>query len=145
MNPAFFWHSILAAGLAIRATSAINRFSCRHAVDSRFSSFGSGLNNPQELSRKRVTELAGGSRLSLQTTYVIFFDYLTVALRPSMSPKSRFLVLVPALEGFHQAKYGDGPILRKEFKKQRKNVLGRIAELDGVDPGDVDFLSKWLT
>jgi hypothetical protein len=82
---------------------------------------------------------------SLQTTYVTFFDYLTAALRANMSPKSRFLALVPALEGFHQAKYGDGPIPRKEFKEQRKDVLRRITELDGVDSGDVNFLNKWLS
>jgi hypothetical protein len=81
----------------------------------------------------------------LQTTYVTFFDYLTAALRASMSPKSRFLALVPALEGFHLAKHGDGPIPRKEFKKQRKDVLHRILELDGVNPGDVGFLNKWIS
>jgi ApeA N-terminal domain 1 len=82
---------------------------------------------------------------SLQTTYITFFDYLTTALRASMSTKSRFLVLVPALEGFHLAKHGDGPIPKEDFKKQRKAVLQRIGDLDGVNPGDVDFLTKWLS
>lgn len=82
---------------------------------------------------------------SLQTTYITFFDYLTTALRASMSAKSRFLALLPALEGFHLAKHGDGPIPRKEFKKQRKAVLQRIQDLDGVDQDDVDFLTSWLS
>ena len=81
---------------------------------------------------------------SLQTTYITFFDYLTTALRASMSAKSRFLALVPALEGFHLAKHGDGPIPRKEFKKQRKAVLQQIQDLDGVDQDDVEFLTCWL-
>jgi hypothetical protein len=81
---------------------------------------------------------------NLQCTYVTFFDYLTTALRASMSPKSRFLALVPALEGFHLARHGDGPITAKDFKKQRKDVLRRIRDLDGVDQGDVEFLKKWL-
>jgi hypothetical protein len=91
-----------------------------------------------------LPDLLAGWR-SLQTTYVTFFDYLTAALRASMSPKSRFLALVPALEGFHQAKHVDGPIPRKEFKKQRKDVLRRIVELDGVNLDDVNFLNKWLS
>ena len=82
---------------------------------------------------------------SLQTTYITFFDYLTTALRASMSTKSRFLALVPALEGFHLARHGDGPIPGKNFKKQRKAVLQRIGDLDGVNPGDVAFLTKWLS
>ena len=82
---------------------------------------------------------------ALQTTYITFFDYLTTALRASMSAKSRFLALVPALEGFHLAKYGDGPIPRREFKKQRKAVLQRIRDLDGVNQGDVEFLTNWLS
>jgi hypothetical protein len=82
---------------------------------------------------------------SLQTTYITFFDYLTTALRASMSAKSRFLALVPALEGFHLAKHGDGPIPRKEFKKQRKAVLQRVQDLDGVDQGDAEFLTSWLS
>jgi hypothetical protein len=81
---------------------------------------------------------------SLQTTYVTFFDYLTAALRDSMSAKSRFLALVPALEGFHVAKCSDGPVPRKEFEKQRKAVLKRIAAVDGIDDADVDFLKTWL-
>jgi hypothetical protein len=82
---------------------------------------------------------------SLQTTYITFFDYLTTALRTSMSTKSRFPALVPALEGFHLAKHGEGPIPKKDFKKQRKAALQRIGDLDGVNPGDVDFLTKWLS
>src|SRR6266568_1633114 len=81
---------------------------------------------------------------SLQTTYITFFDYLTAALRDSMSVKSRFLALVPALEGFHLAKYGDGPIPRKEFAKRRKTVLQRITALDGVDQDDAEFIREWL-
>ncbi len=80
----------------------------------------------------------------MQTTYGTFFDYLTTALRASMSTKSRFLALVPALEGFHLAKHGDGPMPRKDFQKQRKAVLKRIGDLDGVDQGDVDFITEWL-
>jgi hypothetical protein len=82
---------------------------------------------------------------SLQTTYSTFFDYLTAALRVSMNTKSRFLALVPALEGFHLAKHGDGPIPRRDFREQRKDVLQRVRELDGADPDDVDFLTKWLS
>jgi ApeA N-terminal domain 1 len=81
---------------------------------------------------------------SLQDTYITFFDYLTTALRASMNPKSRFLALVPALEGFHLARHGDGPIPAKDFKKQRTDVLRRIRDLDGVDQDDVEFLKKWL-
>lgn len=81
---------------------------------------------------------------SLQTTYVTFFDYLTTALRANMSAKSRFLALIPALEGFHVGKHGDGPVPIKDFRKERKAVLKRIRDLDGVDPGDVDFLNNWL-
>ena len=81
---------------------------------------------------------------SLQNAYTTFFDYLTTALRASMSAKSRFLALVPALEGFHLAKHGDSPIPRKEFKKQRAAVLQRIRDLDGVNQGDVHFLTNWL-
>ena len=87
--------------------------------------------------------LLGGWR-SLQTAFGTFFDYLTTALRANMSTKSRFLALVPALEGFHLAKYGDGPMPRKVFQKQRKAVLKRIGELDGADQSDVDFLKTWL-
>src|SRR5258706_2605814 len=83
--------------------------------------------------------------LSLQATYTTFFDYLTVALRASMSAKSRFLALVPALEGFHVAKYGDGPMLRKDFRKRRADVLKRIRTLDGADPNDVSFVTEWLS
>ena len=82
---------------------------------------------------------------SLQTTYSTFFDYLTAALRVSMNTKPRFLALVPALEGFHLAKHGDGPIPRRDFREQRKDVLQRVRELDGADPDDVDFLTKWLS
>jgi hypothetical protein len=82
---------------------------------------------------------------NLQDTYTTFFDYLTTALRASMSVKSRFLALVPALEGFHLAKHGDGPIPRKEFKKERKAVLQRIRGLEGVNQDDVDFLTNWLS
>jgi hypothetical protein len=91
-----------------------------------------------------LPELLAGWQ-SLQTAYITFFDYLTTALRASMSTKSRFLALVPALEGFHLARHGDGPIPKKDFKKQRKAVLQRIGDLDGVNPGDVDFLTKWLS
>jgi hypothetical protein len=82
---------------------------------------------------------------NLQTSYGTFFDYLTTALRANMSAKSRFLALVPALEGFHVAKYGDGPMLRKDYSKQRKAVLKRIGALDGVDQDDVVFLDDWLS
>jgi ApeA N-terminal domain 1 len=81
---------------------------------------------------------------SLQDTYTTFFDYLTVALRATMNPKSRFLALVPALEGFHLAKHGDGPMPRKKFQKRRKEVLQRIRDLQDADPGDVAFLTDWL-
>lgn len=81
---------------------------------------------------------------SLQTDYVTFFDYLAVALRDKMSIKSRFLALVPALEGFHVVKYGDGPLRRGEFRKQRKDVIGRIKALNGINDDDVQFVKKWL-
>jgi hypothetical protein len=81
---------------------------------------------------------------SLQTTYVTFFDYLTVALRDTMSSKSRFLALVPALEGFHLAKYSDGPVPRNEFQRQRRDVLRRVTALEGLADADAAFLKKWL-
>jgi hypothetical protein len=62
-----------------------------------------------------------------------------------MSAKSRFLALVPALEGFHLARHGDGPIPRKEFKEQRRGVLQRIRDLDGITQDDVEFLTKWIS
>jgi ApeA N-terminal domain 1 len=82
---------------------------------------------------------------SLRATYTTFFDYLTVALGASMSAKSRFLALVPALEGFHLAKHGDGPMPKKDFKKRRRDVLRRIGKLDGANPDDVAFLTDWLS
>jgi hypothetical protein len=82
---------------------------------------------------------------NLQTSYGTFFDYLTTALRANMSAKSRFLALVPALEGFHVARYGDGPMPRRDYSKQRKAVLERIGALEGVDQDDVAFLKDWLS
>lgn len=77
---------------------------------------------------------------SLRTSYSTFFDYLTLALPGSMSTRSRFLALVPALEGLHIAKYGDGPISRADYKRQRRDVIRRLAEAEGVDQGDVGFI-----
>lgn len=82
---------------------------------------------------------------NLQTTYVTFFDYLTAALRDTMSTKSRFLALIPVLEGFHLAKYGDGPMPRNKFREQRSAVLKRVAALEGIDDADVTFLKDWLS
>jgi len=64
---------------------------------------------------------------SLQTTYITFFDYLTAALRASMSTKSRFLALVPALEGFHLAKHGDGPIPRRASRSNARTYFSGSA------------------
>ncbi|MFI0469219.1 HEPN domain-containing protein [Saccharopolyspora sp. 5N102] len=91
-----------------------------------------------------LPDLLAGWR-SLQTTYTTFFDYLTVAMRESMNVRSRFLALVPALESFHVAEYGDGPVPRSEFKKERKRVLKRISELAEIDDADVEFLKTWLS
>jgi len=38
-----------------------------------------------------------------------------------------------------------GPIPSKGFKKERKAIPKRIRDLDGVDPGDVDFRTEWLS
>ncbi|MFD1044140.1 HEPN domain-containing protein [Kibdelosporangium lantanae] len=81
---------------------------------------------------------------TLQTTYITFFDYLTVALRDTMSTRSRFLALVPALEGLHVAKYGDGPMPRAEYRKQRKAVVDRLAQVDGLAQDDIEFIKRWL-
>lgn len=81
----------------------------------------------------------------LRTTYSTFFDYLTVALRTTMSWRSRFLALIPALEGLHLAKYGDGPISRRDYVKQRKAVVSRLAQADSVDQDDVKFINDWLS
>ncbi len=81
---------------------------------------------------------------SLRTKYSTFFDYLAVALPASISTRSRFLALVPALEGLHVAKYGDGPMRRAEYKKQRRDVIRRLSEAEGVDQGDVGFIKDWL-
>jgi ApeA N-terminal domain 1 len=62
-----------------------------------------------------------------------------------MSTKSRFLALVPALEGFHVARYGDGRVPKSEFRKQRKDVLQRIRSVDGVSQADADFINEWLS
>lgn len=82
---------------------------------------------------------------TLRTKYSTFFDYLTLALPGSMSTRSRFLALVPALEGLHLAKYGDGPISRAEYKRQRRDVIRRLAEVPGVDQDDVGFVKEWLS
>ena len=81
---------------------------------------------------------------TLQSTYSTFFDYLTVALRGPMSARSRFLALLPALEGLHVAKYDDGPMPRSEYKSQRKSVIGRLSEAEGVSQEDADFVKTWL-
>jgi hypothetical protein len=61
-----------------------------------------------------------------------------------MSARSRFLALLPALEGLHVAKYGDGPVPRHEHKSQRKSVISRLSEAEGASQEDVDFAKAWL-
>jgi hypothetical protein len=82
---------------------------------------------------------------ALQSTYSTFFDYLTVALRGPMNARSQFLALLPALEGLHVAKYGDGPMPRSEYKNQRKSVVSRLSEAEGVSQEDADFIKEWLS
>jgi hypothetical protein len=82
---------------------------------------------------------------TLQSAYRTFFDYLTVALRGPMSARSRFLALLPALEGLHVAKYGDGAVPRREYQRQRKSVICRLSEAEGVGQEDVDFVREWLS
>jgi hypothetical protein len=81
---------------------------------------------------------------ALQSTYSTFFGYLTVALRGPMSARSRFLALLPALEGLHVAKYGDGPMTRAEYNSQRRSLISRLSETEGVERDDVDFVKAWL-
>jgi hypothetical protein len=81
---------------------------------------------------------------TLRTTYSTFYDYLTVALRDRMSTRSRFLALVPALEGLHVAKYGDGPMPRAEYQKRRRALVDRLTNADGVEQDDVKFIETWL-
>ena len=71
----------------------------------------------------------------MRTRYSTFFDYLTLALPGSMSTRSRFLALVPALEGLHVAKYGDGPMPRAEYKRRRKDVIRRLSDAQERRPG----------
>jgi hypothetical protein len=82
---------------------------------------------------------------TLQSTYSTFFDYLTVALRGPMSARSRFLALLPALEGLHVAKYGDGPMTRGAYKSQRKSLIIRLSETGGVGQDDIGFVKEWLS
>jgi hypothetical protein len=82
---------------------------------------------------------------TLQSTYSTFFDYLTVALRGPMSARSRFLALLPALEGLHVAKYGDGPMTRAAYKSQRKSLIIRLSETEGVGQDDIGFVKEWLS
>ena len=81
---------------------------------------------------------------SLRTMYSTFFDYLTVAMRGTMNTRSRFLALMPALEGLHVAKYGDGPMARPDYKRQRRDVIKRLSEVEGLGQDDVDFIKNWL-
>jgi hypothetical protein len=82
---------------------------------------------------------------SLRTRYGTFFDYLTLALPGSISTRSRFLALVPALEGLHVAKFGDGPMPRAEYKRRRKDVIRRLSDAQDVGQEDVDFIKDWLS
>jgi hypothetical protein len=90
-----------------------------------------------------LPELIAGWR-QLNRKYDTFFEYLTTAMREQMSIKARFLALVPALEGFHTATYGDGPMTKGTFKTERKDVLRRIEALHGVEHADVAWLKKWV-
>lgn len=106
-------------------------------------SFGSGALVRLGLGGAALPDLLDGWA-TLQSTYSTFFDYLTVALRGPMSARSRFLALLPALEGLHVAKYGDGPVSRAEYKSQRKSVIRRLAEAESVGQEDIDFIKAWL-
>lgn len=91
-----------------------------------------------------LADLLAGWR-NLQDSYDIFFDYLTVSLREEMSFKTRFLALVPALESYHTTKYGDGPVSRADFRRQRKAVLGRLKAAEGVQADDIAWLDEWVS
>lgn len=80
----------------------------------------------------------------LRSTHGTFFDYLTVAMRNTLSTRSRFLALVPALEGLHLARYGDGPVPRNAFQKMRKAVIKRLSVIENVESDDIAFLKEWL-
>ncbi|MFJ4672715.1 ApeA N-terminal domain 1-containing protein [Kitasatospora purpeofusca] len=79
---------------------------------------------------------------SMQQDYGTFFAYMATATL-SMPYKQRFLALVPALESYHTAKYGDGPQTRKEFTKTRRAVLRRLVDAE-VPPDDVEWLNTWV-
>lgn len=80
----------------------------------------------------------------LREDYDTFFDLLTTALREKATVKAQFLALVPAIESYHTTKYGDGPLPRREFAKERKAVLRRLAACPGVDDTDVGWLKDWV-
>jgi len=80
----------------------------------------------------------------IRKQYDTFFDYLTTSLRGQMTMKARFLALIPALESFHTTKYGDGPLPRREFLRERKALLRRLKDNETVNDNDVEWLETWL-
>ncbi|MFE3106854.1 ApeA N-terminal domain 1-containing protein [Kitasatospora indigofera] len=122
--------------------------------------FGAGITQEPYTSRRpKPTSLAslvqlgpGGASLaglldgwsSLSVEFDTFFNYLTVVRRDDRNWKAKFLALVPAIESYHTEKYGDGPLSRKEFQKERKAVLQRIAGA-GAGEVDVQFLKDWIS
>ncbi|MEU0532333.1 HEPN domain-containing protein [Amycolatopsis tolypomycina] len=73
----------------------------------------------------------------------VFVDYLRTVFRNPLPVTSRFVALIAALEGFHTAKHGSGPLGKKEFDREKDAVFKRLKKTEGVSEDDRAWLRQW--
>lgn len=82
--------------------------------------------------------------LELEQHCGTLFEYITAGMQETMSARTRYLFLLPALEALHSARYGDETAANAP-NRARLQLLQRIVAADGVTAEDAAALTARLT
>ncbi|MET9265255.1 hypothetical protein [Amycolatopsis sp. NPDC004079] len=80
---------------------------------------------------------------AMKRDYPVFADYLTSIPAPGLPITARFTALMASLESFHTIKYGAGPLGKKEFSREKNNVMKEIRNSRDVSEVNYDWLRRW--
>lgn len=82
---------------------------------------------------------------AIKHEYPVFLDYLTSIPAEGLPVTARFTALMASLESFHTIKYGAGPASRKDFAREKNNVMKQIRQSRDVPKENYAWLRRWGT